>query len=743
MRILLAWILTMTATIAVSGVIEDAQRMLNGLGYKAGVADGIYGTKTARALEEFYKSKKSVYDGRLDANEIADLSEAFNSDVKFCAADVSKKTELPVKFAKFDLDQLFSKISTPLPRYQAGTVGRDAPISGNIDIQPIITSVADINLDGISDILVEYIETMVPPLIFLGTRSGKFEQIDELEPSAARRHIREGYFSDFNLDGFPDFVGFTTSDHTEYFKKEGINHFKPGESDLLLINQGGTTFEAYSLPAKYKNDVNHGGIVSDIDGDGLIDIISLSEDDRKATFPVKNLGQNNFALSKKPLPALVTQSWVEDGEAGDLNRDGYDDYVISLQKPRERRNYKRLDTENTLAIILGDGDFDFTNNKIYKVGEYWFDTATIEDLRHFDSKKEGKNISVKNVAFGTGNIEIVDIEGDGDLDIIEAQYLDASRWSTSGFNVYINTDDCFVNLTESLFPHQVANRTVKGSRYTSYVNNFYFEDLNDDGKKDLLLQSMSHRNRTAEHGQDQFPFIFLQQKNGVFLPVNNSSVDGLQNLGDMVSGDFNGDGKTDIAGTKWKKIDGVESIDIITYFFNPKANKNFEFFQYSKNFFELIPAIKEINVKDGKLELDDSTDEEAKFSGDVKYSVGGITFSEWLDIFLLMRKGELISIRLDWALSTEAPTPFSKFRAVFDVVKTQCGKFPFAADDGMPIILKSNNLEELNLQKCYNDVFKTNLSSKEYEQYVTLIKSSKTLLNKLRNTNSSLQNYFK
>jgi len=61
----------------------------------------------------------------------------------------------------------------------------------------------------------------------------------------------------------------------------------------------------------------------------------------------------------------------------------------------------------------------------------------------------------------------------------------------------------------------------------------------------------------------------------------------------------------------------------------------------------------------------------------------------------------------------------------------------------MPIILKSNNLEELNLQKCYNDVFKTNLSSKEYEQYVTLIKSSKTLLNKLRNTNSSLQNYFK
>ena len=257
------------------------------------------------------------------------------------------------------------------------------------------------------------------------------------------------------------------------------------------------------------------------------------------------------------------------------------------------------------------------------------------------------------------------------------------------------------------------------------------------------LHSLSHRNRTAENGQDQFPFIFLQQKNGVCLPVNNSSVDGLQNLGDMVSGDFNGDGKTDIAGTKWKKIGGVESIDVVTYFFNPKANKNFDFFQYSKNFFELTPSVKEINVKDGKLELDYSTDEEAKFSGDVKYLVGGITFSEWLDILLFMRKGELISIRLDWALSKEARAPFSKFRTVFDVVKTQCGKFPSAADDGLPIILKSDNLDELNLQRCYNDVFKTNLSSKEYAQYVTLIKSSKTLFDKLRNTNSSLQSHLK
>ena len=56
-----------------SDTVSSAQRILNELGYNAGTVDGSYGGKTKRALESFYKDNNSLYDGKLDDNEIADL----------------------------------------------------------------------------------------------------------------------------------------------------------------------------------------------------------------------------------------------------------------------------------------------------------------------------------------------------------------------------------------------------------------------------------------------------------------------------------------------------------------------------------------------------------------------------------------------------------------------------------------------------------------------------------------------
>jgi hypothetical protein len=56
-----------------SDTVSSAQRMLNELGYNAGTVDGSYGGKTKRALETFYTDNNSLYDGKLDDNEIADL----------------------------------------------------------------------------------------------------------------------------------------------------------------------------------------------------------------------------------------------------------------------------------------------------------------------------------------------------------------------------------------------------------------------------------------------------------------------------------------------------------------------------------------------------------------------------------------------------------------------------------------------------------------------------------------------
>ena len=67
-----------TASISSAGTVDQAQRMLNQLGYNAGPVDGAYGGKTRAALEAFYANSGSKFDGQLSQNEIVDLSKALN-----------------------------------------------------------------------------------------------------------------------------------------------------------------------------------------------------------------------------------------------------------------------------------------------------------------------------------------------------------------------------------------------------------------------------------------------------------------------------------------------------------------------------------------------------------------------------------------------------------------------------------------------------------------------------------------
>ena len=55
------------------GVVDEAQTLLNRLGYNAGVADGIYGQKRIALLKNFYSDLGFKYDGVLSEAELSDL----------------------------------------------------------------------------------------------------------------------------------------------------------------------------------------------------------------------------------------------------------------------------------------------------------------------------------------------------------------------------------------------------------------------------------------------------------------------------------------------------------------------------------------------------------------------------------------------------------------------------------------------------------------------------------------------
>ena len=527
----------------VASDVTAAQTILNHLGYNAGPVDGVYGRKTEAALQNLFTYQGQKYDGVLDENEMLELRRLS----KLCQPSVLDT------ITQVDIDHQFKKdafekpVYTKIPFYQVGTYGSAKSNTGLYsDAFPIITAVGDVNNDNIDDIVVEYTSTAVPPHIFTGQKDGVFLNDIKVDNSAARRGVREGYLKDINNDKLADYIGFTTSDKISWFEDEGFSNLKPGEPELLLLNRDGKYFQEVALPEKFKNDINHGGFVADVNNDGLIDIISLSEQDNRATYPIINSGDEKFTLAKMPLPKLITQNWIEDGEAADLNMDGIDDYVISIQRPyyrSDREVTETLSNHKTLMVMMGDGDLDFSNNASFRIGSHWFNEDHIREEMDYRFRLHSSQPKLASVEFGTANIHIADVNSDGLPDILEAQYINVDDWKTSGFKLYLNRGACFQDATNTIFPNQHANRKV-GVNATAYIHDFFLTDLNSDGLVDLLLKAENDNNIFRE----AYPYIFIQQQSGAFAPSKTSNLVAISQLSGLVSGDFNGDGKSDITG---------------------------------------------------------------------------------------------------------------------------------------------------------------------------------------------------
>jgi len=438
--------------------------------------------------------------------------------------------------------KLISEID--FPQYRSQTNGSLNENDGEFT-EARIQGVADFNNDGIDDIIIEYFSTLVGPVILYGTKSSQFEilKLQEVDANSARINNREINIEDINNDGFLDIIGFTTAD---YFMNDDSRG--DGDYNLLLMNIGGKKFKSISLPEISKNQ-NHGGIVSDIDNNGYMDIIPLVEDLGLKTFPISNINGKEFQLIKDEISKDITKYWIEDGNSADLNNDGYSDLIISVEEavPQSPKSRNKM---GTLRIIYGDGNFDFKDNTQISLGRSWLSENEFKRVR----EEIGDRIHV-----GTSNIDIFDINADGLLDIIEGQYImdvEQNYWITSGFKVYTNKKDCFADETDLFFPNQSINRNFENNEFTTFIGNFYHEDLNGDGFNDLIIRVWYDEYSFFENSKKikSFPFIFINDKNTQYLPLPFEEASQLKYLWTMVPGDFNGDGQIDLVGIEFDKI---------------------------------------------------------------------------------------------------------------------------------------------------------------------------------------------
>jgi hypothetical protein len=445
-----------------------------------------------------------------------------------------------------------SVLAAESPSFIAFTDGSLQPsiASENYSIVHKLT-VADFNGDYLDDVVLSYGDVNVKPRLYLSNGDGTFRFEDWMPEGSERRLIRNTVVEDLNGDGREDFVGFTAP-HGFYEDQLGDN-WGMGEPDLILLNEGDGFVMVDSLTASY----HHGGAVGDLNGDQLLDVFGISEfPDWHGSFttrvPLLQTSNGDFASAEWGLDEIFSQAIISDMRLADMNNDGNQDLVVSINvqnKVEGGRVSLPADSLETgvIAYALGQPGGKFSQLSWESLGTHWM---TQTDWESFTKIHDPNGSSSNNYQSGPSNIEVVDINDDGLLDILVGFYANAGKsWRTSGFKYFENTGSGFVDRTSAVFPDQTSNRDVE--KVTYFTIGFELVDLDYDGDKDLIRTEFGGESY-KDAPNDVSSIIFIQE-DGVFRPPQKYQLEttlspfpGLKNL---LSGDFNGDGALDLLST--------------------------------------------------------------------------------------------------------------------------------------------------------------------------------------------------
>lgn len=312
-------------------------------------------------------------------------------------------------------------------------------------------------------------------------------------------------------------------------------------SNLILINDGKGIFTDESevrLPL-VKHD-SEDIAIGDFDNDGDLDIIFVSEDDQTNEYYL-NKGKGYFEDASSKFPISETTNAVL---THDINDDGHLDILMG-----NAPNNGGLDGQNT--CLINDGKGGWINETDLRFPK---STKTTQDLELGDIDGDGDldliigneddnelwlndgkgfftdvsdHLPIKTGECETREVDFGDIDGDGDLDIFLAN-VNFRQIKNSQNRIWINDGKgVFSDKTEELLPQEKMH-TVDGD----------FCDLDNDGDLDIITANAfgnSYRVYLNEGGK------FITQTELAVLPA---SVIG--NGIDVEFADFNNDGTKDL-----------------------------------------------------------------------------------------------------------------------------------------------------------------------------------------------------
>ncbi|HEV2148769.1 MAG TPA: VCBS repeat-containing protein, partial [Longimicrobiaceae bacterium] len=323
-----------------------------------------------------------------------------------------------------------------------------------------------VDVDGDGDLDVVIAKEVMPNVLLLNDGTGRFTvSVGRIPPG--ERDSEDVAVADFDRDGDPDVVVAGEEDQaSEFYLNDGRGFF---------------TDASARLPARgTANSV----IAADVDGDGDADLLFGNHGQN---FLFINGGGHFSDQTRTRLPALA--DLTQDLEVGDVD---------------------------------GDGDLDLV------VGNVGDNRLLLNDGRGFFTEAAPGRLPLRSAVEETREAELVDLDGDGDLDLYFANVAFVAGADPQ--------DRILINDGRGFFTDETARRL---GRFTSTTLDAEFVDLDGDGDLDLL---------TANVNDTKPCRAFLNDGTGTFREATGSVLPpGLTgHMVDIEVADFNGDGRLDL-----------------------------------------------------------------------------------------------------------------------------------------------------------------------------------------------------
>ena len=461
-----------------------------------------------------------------------------------------------------------------------GTFGPriDYPIQG---IQPIGFTVGDFDGDGKVDVIVVCSTACSPAVsIFLGNGDGTLKPPFPLNQSLGNIYSAAAS-GDFNGDGKLDLLLLTPD-------------FGSGTTMAILLGNGDGTFRA---PVTYAVPISPYLVLGDFNGDGKPDIAISGGLNGGVVSILINNGDGTF---KSPVNYSISGN-VQALASGDLNADGKLDLVVSSGG-----------TSATISMLLGNGDGTFGSPLVYTSNLLSIYSTSIAVA---DFNGDGKlDLALTNSVGPTNAVAIVlgngdgtfqnppllysagllptavvslDVNGDGKPDLAVAggygvlSYFSLTTLINQGDGTFANpvsfpvlqfpysavvgdfNNDGHVDIATTSFTQTGGVSVLLGKgdgTFQAHVDSptgqfpsaIAVADFNGDGKIDLVVADSTVTNQST----NQLLSTLLGNGDGTFQNKFSQTLTGI--LRSLAVGDFNGDGKLDVAAV----IDGTNSVSI-------------------------------------------------------------------------------------------------------------------------------------------------------------------------------------